>query len=79
MVNTHVPAGAMFPQLAGAMVVPTGKEGDGLYVTLLAVEAPVLVRVIVLAAPLVLSASAVTLALMVLGRGGATKILKLLL
>lgn len=79
MVNTHVPAGAMFPQLAGVMPVPTGNAGDGLYVTLLAVEAPVLVRVIVLAAPLVLSASAVTLALMVVVRltGAATKILKL--
>ena len=81
MVNTHVPAGAMFPQLAGAMVVPAGNAGDGLYVTLLAVDVPVLVKVIVLAAPLVLSASAVTLALIVVVRliGGATIILKLLL
>ena len=81
MVNTHVPAGAMFPQLAGVMPVPTGNAGDGLYVTLLAVEAPVLVRVIVLAAPLVLSASAVTLALIVVVRltGAVTIILNLLL
>ena len=81
MVNTHVPAGAMFPQLAGAMVVPAGNAGDGLYVTLLAVDVPVLVKVIVLAAPLVLSANEVTLALMVVVRliGGATIILKLLL
>jgi hypothetical protein len=81
MVNTQVPAGAMFPQLAGAMVVPAGNAGDGLYVTLLAVEVPVLVKVIVLATPLVLSANEVTLALMVVFRliGGATIILKLLL
>ena len=77
----HVPAGAMFPQLAGVMPVPTGNAGDGLYVTLVAVDVPVLVSVIVLAAPLVLSASAVTLALIVVVRliGGATIILKLLL
>ena len=81
MVNTHVAAGAMSPQLAGAMVVPPGNVGDGLYVTLLAVEAPVLVKVIVLAAPLVLSASVATLALIVVVRliGGATIIFKLLL
>ena len=81
MVNTHVPAGAMFPQLAGAMVVPAGNAGDGLYVTLLAVDVPVLVKVIVLGTPLVLSASVVTLALIVVDRltGGVTIILKLLL
>ena len=49
MVNTHVPAGAMFPQLAGVMVVLLGNAGDGVYVTLLAVDEPVLVKVIVLA------------------------------
>lgn len=76
MVNTHVPAGAMFPQLAGAIVVPSGNAGDGLYVTLVAVEAPALVMVIVLAAPLVFSASVATLALIVV-TGAATKILKL--
>ena len=37
MVNTHVPVGAMFPQLVGVMVVPSGNAGDGVYVTLLAV------------------------------------------
>ena len=79
MVNTHVPAGAMFPQLAGAIVVPAGNAGDGLYVTLVAVEAPALVKVIVLAAPLVFSASVATLALIVVDglTGAATKILKL--
>ena len=79
MANTHVPAGAMFPQLAGVMVVPAGNAGDGLYVTLLAVEVPVLVKVMVLVAPLVFTASEVTLALIVVDRltGAATKILKL--
>ena len=79
MVNTHVPVGAMFPQLAGVMVVPSGNAGDGVYVTLLAVDEPVLVKVIVRATPLVLSASVVTLALIVVDRltGAATKILKL--
>ena len=71
----------MFPQLAGVMVVPAGNAGDGLYVTLLAVDVPVLVRVIVLATPLVLSASEATLALIVVDRfpEGASIILKLLL
>ena len=79
MVNTHVPAGGMFLQLAGVINVPAGNAGDGLYDTLVAVEAPTLVKVIVLATPLVLSASVVTLALIVVGglTGAATKILKL--
>ena len=68
----------MFPQLAEVMVVPTGNAGDGLYVTLLAVEVPVLVMVMVLATPLVFTASVVTLALIVDRLiGAATKILKL--
>jgi hypothetical protein len=46
IVNTHVPAGAMFPQLPGDMVVPVGRLGDGEYVTDFAVFAPVLVMVI---------------------------------
>jgi hypothetical protein len=71
----------MFVQLAGVMVVPLGNAGDGLYVRLFAVEVPVLVMVIVLATPLVFSASVATLALIVVDRltGADTKILKLLL
>jgi hypothetical protein len=76
MVNTHVPAGAISPQLAGSMDVPSGNAGDGLYVTLLAVEVPVLVKVIVLATPLVLSPNELMLELIIVD-GGATIILKL--
>jgi hypothetical protein len=67
----------MSPQLAGVMVVPAGNAGDGLYVTLVAVEVPVLVMVIVLATPLVLSPNELMLELIIVD-GGATIILKLL-
>ncbi len=51
IVNIHVPDPAIVPQVAGLIVVPLGKVGDGEYVTFVAGFNPVLVMVICLGLP----------------------------